>query len=172
MLKAKQIRRDDNSRDIWFNIIPRVAGFIILSLKGLRRDEISCGVYGHVYLSVRLVYAGNDVTRPRDGGLTVWGAEKLISSGLRSCKVFFFPPFSFLFFFLFESWAFPWAFPFFRFSFWIKITLISTKYYLSSPSGARRRRFPMLLSFVLLFLIPSNKCPKCDYPIISRCFWK
>ena len=23
---------------------PRVAGFIILSLKGLRRDEISCGV--------------------------------------------------------------------------------------------------------------------------------
>ena len=46
---------------------PRVAGFIILSLKGLRRDEISCGVYGHIYLfiylSVRLVYAGNDVTR-------------------------------------------------------------------------------------------------------------
>ena len=27
-----------------------LAGFIILSLKGLRRDEISCGVYGHVYL--------------------------------------------------------------------------------------------------------------------------
>ena len=50
---------------------PRVAGFIILSLKGLRRDEISCGVYGHVYLSVRLVYAGNDVTRPRAGGLMV-----------------------------------------------------------------------------------------------------
>ena len=54
---------------------PRVAGFIILSLKGLRRDEISCGVYGHVYLfiylSVRLVCAGNDVTRPRAGGLMV-----------------------------------------------------------------------------------------------------
>ena len=30
----------------------------------------------------------------------------------------------------------------------------------------------MLLSFVLLFLIPSNKCPKCDYPIISPCFLK
>ena len=50
---------------------PRVAGFIILSLKGLRRDEISCGVYGHIYLSVRLVYAGNDVTRPCAGGLMV-----------------------------------------------------------------------------------------------------
>ena len=36
------------------------------------------------------------------------------------------------------------------------------------PSGARRRR----LSFVLLFLIPSKKCPKCDYPIISPCFLK
>ena len=52
---------------------PRVAGFIILSLKGLRRDEISCGVYGHVYLFlylfVRLVCAGNDVTRPRARGL-------------------------------------------------------------------------------------------------------
>ena len=33
---------------------PRVAGFIILSLKGLRRDEISCGVYGHVYLYLYL----------------------------------------------------------------------------------------------------------------------
>ena len=31
---------------------PRVAGFIILSLKGLRRDEISCGVYGHVYFFI------------------------------------------------------------------------------------------------------------------------
>ena len=58
---------------------PRVAGFIILSLKGLRRDEISCGVYGHVYffiyifiyLSVRLVYAGNDVTRQCARGLMV-----------------------------------------------------------------------------------------------------
>ena len=50
---------------------PRVAGFIILSLIGLRRDEISCGVYGHIYLSVRLVYAGNDVTRPCAGGLMV-----------------------------------------------------------------------------------------------------
>ena len=58
---------------------PRVAGFIILSLKGLRRDEISCGVYGHIYLfiylfiylSVRLVFAGNDVTRPFAGGLMV-----------------------------------------------------------------------------------------------------
>ena len=30
----------------------------------------------------------------------------------------------------------------------------------------------MLLSFVLLFLIPSKKCPKCDYPIISPCFLK
>ena len=48
---------------------PRVAGFIILSLKGLRRDEISCGVYGHVFM--RLVCAGNDVTRPRAGGLMV-----------------------------------------------------------------------------------------------------
>ena len=56
-------------------IVPREAGFIILSLKGLRRDEISCGVYGHIYLfiylSVRLVYAGNDVTRPCAGGLMV-----------------------------------------------------------------------------------------------------
>ena len=33
---------------------PRVAGFIILSLKGLRRDEISCGVYGHLYLFISL----------------------------------------------------------------------------------------------------------------------
>ena len=33
---------------------PRVAGFIILSLKGLRWDEISCGVYGHVYLFLYL----------------------------------------------------------------------------------------------------------------------
>ena len=33
---------------------PRVAGFIILSLKGLRRDEISCAVYGHVYLFIYL----------------------------------------------------------------------------------------------------------------------
>ena len=33
---------------------PRVAGFIILSLKGLRRDEISCGVYGHIYLFIYL----------------------------------------------------------------------------------------------------------------------
>ena len=23
---------------------------VILSLKGLKRDEISCGVYGHIYL--------------------------------------------------------------------------------------------------------------------------
>ena len=55
---------------------PRVAGFIILSLKGLRRDEISCGVsvtfiYLFIYLSVRLVYAGNDVTRPCARGLMV-----------------------------------------------------------------------------------------------------
>ena len=35
-------------------VIPRVAGFIILSLKGLRRDEISCGVYGHIYLFIYL----------------------------------------------------------------------------------------------------------------------
>ena len=48
-------------------LFPREAGFIILSLKGLRRDEISCGVYGHVYLAC----AGNDVTRPRAGGLMV-----------------------------------------------------------------------------------------------------
>ena len=33
---------------------PRVAGFIILSLKGLRGDEISCGVYGHIYLFIYL----------------------------------------------------------------------------------------------------------------------
>ena len=51
---------------------PRVAGFIILSLKGLRRDEISCGVSViFIYLSVRLVYAGNDVTRPCARGLMV-----------------------------------------------------------------------------------------------------
>ena len=55
---------------------PRIAGFIILSLKGLRRDEISCGVsvifiYLFIYLSVRLVYAGNDVTRPCARGLMV-----------------------------------------------------------------------------------------------------
>ena len=36
---------------------PRVAGFIILSLKGLRRDEISCGVYGHIYL---FIYMSNN----------------------------------------------------------------------------------------------------------------
>ena len=76
----------------------------VLSLKVLRRDEISCGVYCHIYLSVRLVYAGNDVTRPCAGGLMVWGAEKLRSSGLRAggsnpARCFFFPPFSFLFFF-------------------------------------------------------------------------
>ena len=57
------------------SIIPREAGFIILSLKGLRWDEISCGVYGHIYLSiylsVRLVFAENDVTRPCAGGLMV-----------------------------------------------------------------------------------------------------
>ena len=33
-------------------LFPRVAGFIILFLKGLRRDEISCGVYGHVYFFI------------------------------------------------------------------------------------------------------------------------
>ena len=38
--------------DLIIIIIPRVAGFIILSLKGLRRDEISCGVYGHVYIFI------------------------------------------------------------------------------------------------------------------------
>ena len=43
----------------------------------------------------------------------IFGSE---GRGFESCKVFFFPPFSFLFFFCFESWAFP----FFRFSFWIK----------------------------------------------------
>ena len=63
------------SRLTTLSFVPREAGFIILSLKGLRRDEISCGVYGHVYLfiylSVRLVYAGNDVTRPCAGGLMV-----------------------------------------------------------------------------------------------------
>ena len=57
-----------------------------------------------IYLSVRLVYAGNDVTRPCARGLMVWGAEKLRSSGLRAggsnpARCFFFPPFSFLFFF-------------------------------------------------------------------------
>ena len=56
---------------------PRVAGFIILSLKWLRRDEISFGVYGHVYLfiylSVRLVCAGSDVTWPRSGATSFPG---------------------------------------------------------------------------------------------------
>ena len=60
-------------------------------------------IYLFIYLSVRLVCAGNDVTRPRAGGLRCeaqknsdlrdWGR------GFESCKVFFFfPPFSFLFF--------------------------------------------------------------------------
>ena len=60
-------------------------------------------IYFFIYLSVRLVCAGNDVTRPRAGGR----AEKLRSSGLRAggsnpARCFFFPPFSFLFF-CFES---------------------------------------------------------------------
>ena len=41
-------------KEVISKLIPRVAGFIILSLKGLRRDEISCGVYGHVYLFLYL----------------------------------------------------------------------------------------------------------------------
>ena len=151
---------------------PRVAGFIILSLKGLRRDEISCGVYGHVYLflgkrgrrprvagfiprearpkasrsgvynfvpqraqagwnlvwslrsyiSVRLVYAGNDVTRPCAGGLMVWGAEKLRSEGrgFESCKVFFFSSFFFSFFFVSNPEHFLEPFLFFVFLFGLK----------------------------------------------------
>ena len=55
-----------------------------------------------IYLSVRLVCAGNDVTRPRAGGLI---AEKLRSSGLRAGVrirqgVFFFLLFLFFFFFV------------------------------------------------------------------------
>ena len=50
----------------------------------------------------------------------IFGTE---GRGFESCKVFFFFLLFlfFSFFFCFESWAFPWAFPFFRFSFWIKI---------------------------------------------------
>ena len=57
--------RPKASRNGVYNFVPQ----------GLRRDEISCGVYGHIYLflylSVRLVYAGNDVTGPCARGLMV-----------------------------------------------------------------------------------------------------
>ena len=65
--------------------------------------------YIFIYLSVRLVYAENDVTRPCAGGLMVRGAEKLRSSGLRAggsnpIRCFFSSFFfSFFFFFCFES---------------------------------------------------------------------
>ena len=71
------------------------------------------------YISVRLVYAGNDVTRPRAGGLMVSGAEKLRSSGLRAgiriLQGFFFPSFFFSFFFVSNPEPFlePFLFPFF-----------------------------------------------------------
>ena len=45
---------DERARNQHSRLVPRVAGFIILSLNGLRRDEISCGVYGHVYLFIYL----------------------------------------------------------------------------------------------------------------------
>ena len=114
---------------------PRVAGFIILSLKGLRRDEISCGVYGHVYLflyifiylSVRLVYAGNDITLTlrwwpngvRRRKTQIFGTE---GRGFESCKVFFFfLLFLFFFFFCFRILSLSLSLSFFRFYFWIKI---------------------------------------------------
>ena len=63
-------------------------------------------IYLFIYLSVRLVCAGNDVTRPRAGGLMVSGAEKLRSSGLRAgvriLQGVFFSSFFFSFFFLFR----------------------------------------------------------------------
>ena len=126
------LNRDDRLIEFKFTVIPREA----------RPKASRSGVYNFVpqraqagwnlvwslrsYISVRLVYAGNDVTRPCAGGLMVWGAEKLRSSGLRAggsnpARCFFFSSFFFSFFFCFESWAFPWAFPCFLFSFWIKI---------------------------------------------------
>ena len=76
-------------------------------------------IYLFIYLSVRLVYAGNDVTRPCARGLMVWGAGKLRSEGrgFESCKVFFFfPPFSFLFF-LFRILSLSLSLSFFSFFF-------------------------------------------------------
>ena len=57
-----------------------------------------------ISLSVRLVYAGNDVTRPCARGLMVEAQENsdLRAGGSNPARCFFFPPFSFLFF-CFES---------------------------------------------------------------------
>ena len=59
---------------------PRVAGFIILSLKGLRRDEISCGVYGHVYLFIYLFI-------PREAGFIILSLKGLRRDEI-SCGVY------------------------------------------------------------------------------------
>ena len=78
-------------------------------------------IYLFIYLSVRLVYAGNDVTRPRAGGLMASGAEKLRSSGLRAggsnparCFFFFL---LFLFFFFFRTLSLSLSLSFFPFFF-------------------------------------------------------
>ena len=81
------------------------------------KSRVEFRSYLFIYLSVRLVYAGNDVTRPCARGLMVRGAEKLRSSGLRAggsnpTRCFFFPPFSFLFFFFFVSNPEPFLEPF------------------------------------------------------------
>ena len=70
-----------------------------------------------IYLSVRLVCAGNDVTRPCAGGLMVVGAEKLRSSGLRAVgsnpvRCFFFLLCLFFSFFFFFSNPEPFLEPF------------------------------------------------------------
>ena len=51
------------------------ARFMILSVKELRRDQISSGIYGHIYILLRFIYYGhsedgvwqNDVTRRARG---------------------------------------------------------------------------------------------------------
>ena len=90
---------------------PRVAGFIILSLKGLRRDEISCGVYGHIYLFIYwfiyLFICEVGVCRKwRHTAVRSWpnGVRRIKNSDLRAggsnpARCFFFSSFFFSFFF-------------------------------------------------------------------------
>ncbi len=100
-----------------------LAGCIILSLKGLRRDEISCGVYGHIcelgvwrkWRHTAARWWPNGVRRRTWN--QIFGTE---GGGSNPARVFFF--FYYYFFCGFESWAFHC----YRFSVRIKITLIST----------------------------------------------
>ena len=63
-------------------------------------------IYFFIYLSVRLVYAGNDVTRPCARGLMVEAQKNsdLRAGGSNPARCFFFSSFLFsFFFFCFES---------------------------------------------------------------------